>query len=253
MGQFCAGKKQASNLKELQFLLKTHCFFQREMADVKKDMPNKIRQIIKCQLDKEHRFEYETAERDLMEYLKNYKQASDESIARSMRGEVMVRIGILKHISARGKLADVCSFIKDTIESGEKIVIFANLHDIFDRLKKTFPDALMFTGKEKTEVRDANKMKFQNDPDAKLILCNIKTGSEGLDLSASTMVGFVEYDWTAKGQDQMEARIVNFEKNNDLYSYYFAGENTYDERNFEIINTKRVISNEVTGGINDVE
>lgn len=59
------------------------------------------RQIITVDID--NRKEYKDAERDLINYLKKYKDADDEKIANAMRGEVMVRIGILRDISARGK------------------------------------------------------------------------------------------------------------------------------------------------------
>lgn len=47
------------------------------------------------------------AERDLIMYLQKYKDADDDKIAKAMRGEVMVRINILRQISARGKVRDV--------------------------------------------------------------------------------------------------------------------------------------------------
>lgn len=64
-------------------------------------LPDKTRQYI--EMDITTRLEYEKAESDLIQYLRVYKNADDEKIAKSMRGEVMVRMGILKAISARGK------------------------------------------------------------------------------------------------------------------------------------------------------
>ena len=222
------------------------------MDEVKEQIPVK-QQTIMCQLDHEHWIEYKEAERDLVEYLKNFKNATDEKIARSLRGEVMVRIGILRNISARGKLKDVFSFLENIVQSGEKIVVFANLHEIFDRLTAKFPNAVTITGRDSAEQRDANKLKFQNDPNQKLIFCNLRTGGEGINLSSADTIGFIEFGWTAKDMDQAGARIVDYSKNKQLYSYYFAGKNTIDEYMLEVINNNREMSNEVTGGTTNVE
>ena len=63
------------------------------------------------------------AERDLITYLKKYKDADDEKIAKSLRGEVMVKIGILRNVSARGKVRDVIEFVRDFRENGKKIIL----------------------------------------------------------------------------------------------------------------------------------
>ena len=45
-----------------------------------------------------NRKEYQDAEDNFLKYLRQYKHADDDKIARAMRGEVMVRMGILKEI-----------------------------------------------------------------------------------------------------------------------------------------------------------
>ena len=51
-------------------------------------------------LDVYKRQEYDKAEADLIQYLRTYKNADDEKVAKALRGEVMVKMGILKAISA---------------------------------------------------------------------------------------------------------------------------------------------------------
>lgn len=88
------------------------------------------------------RLEYEKAENDLIQYLRVYKNADDEKIAKSMRGEVMVRMGILKAISARGKIKAAAEFIHDVIDGGEKLIVFAYLKEVVMELKNMFPKAV---------------------------------------------------------------------------------------------------------------
>ncbi len=99
--RYCAGTRQASNLRELNYMLNLNCFYRRDKQDVLKDLPAKMRQVAMCNIATRGG-EYEDAEANLIKYLRAYKNADDEKVARAMRGEVMVQIGILKNISARG-------------------------------------------------------------------------------------------------------------------------------------------------------
>lgn len=118
MSRYCSGPNGASNLKELNYMLWKNCFFRREKSKVLTQLPDKVRQVMSCDIT--NRKEYQDAERDLIDYLKRYKEADDEKIQKSLKGEVMVRIGILKDITARGKLKEVIDFVKDFRENGEK-------------------------------------------------------------------------------------------------------------------------------------
>ena len=118
--------------------------FRREKSLVLTDLPDKIRQVNTCEIT--NRKEYIDAERDLIMYLQKYKEADDEKIEKALRGEVMVRINILRQISARGKVRDVIEFVKDFRENGKKIILFCSLHEVVDQLKSYFPTAVSVTG-----------------------------------------------------------------------------------------------------------
>lgn len=117
VGRFCDGPKQSSNLRELNYRLWMCCFFRREKAKVLTQLPDKMRQYITCDIT--NRKEYDDAENDVIKYLRQYKNASDDRVARAMRGQVMVKMGILKQIAARGKIKAVSEFIHDVIDGGE--------------------------------------------------------------------------------------------------------------------------------------
>lgn len=249
--RFCAGQKQASNLRELNKLLTDNCFYSRNKEDVLTDLPDKVRNIVYCDLDPETRILYDAAANNLEAYLKEYKQADDESIQRSMRGEVMVRIGILKNLSAKGKLAQVREYINTTIES-EKLGVFMLQHDIVDEMKRHYPDALTITGRDSKEERVANKEKFQSDPDAKLIFLGLKTANEGITLTAASHCGFVELPWHAAGADQCEDRFHRIGQKDSVMCTYFLGRDTIDTwAYFDVIDAKRKMSNDVLGGNED--
>lgn len=243
--RFCNGPRKASNLKELNWRLWTSCFFRREKAKVLTQLPDKTRQYI--EMDITTREEYRKAEADLINYLRQYKGKTDKEIEKSMRGEVMVRMGILKAISARGKIRAAAEFIHDVIDGGEKLIVFAFLKEVVLEMKKLFPEAVTVTGEDNVKQKQAAVDAFQNDPECKLIILNYKSGGTGLTLTASSRVAFIEFPWTFSDCEQAEDRAHRNGQKNNVNCYYFLGKDTIDEYMYKVIQTKKDIANGVTG------
>lgn len=251
VGRFCDGPKQSSNMKELHYRLWCCCFFRREKAKVLTQLPDKMRQYITCEIT--NRKEYQDAEDNFLKYLRQYKHADDDRIARAMRGEVMVRMGILKEIAARGKVKAVADFIHDVIDGGEKLIMFAYLKEVVMALKAEFPDAVTVTGSDNTAQKQNAVDRFQNDPECKLIILNYKSGGTGLTLTASSRVGFIEFPWTYSDCEQAEDRAHRNGQKNAVNCYYFLGDKTIDEYMYKVIQTKKDIANEVTGTTTQID
>ena len=249
--RYCSGQREASNLRELNFNLWKYCMFRREKSLVLTDLPDKIRQVNTCEIT--NRKEYMDAERDLIMYLQKYKDADDDKIAKAMRGEVMVRINILRQISARGKVRDVIEFVKDFRENGKKIILFCSLHEVVDQLKHYFPTAVSVTGRDSQDEKQRAVDAFQNNPKADIIICSIKAAGVGLTLTASSNVAFVEFPWTYADCCQCEDRAHRIGQKDSVTCYYFLGRRTIDEKVYRIIQEKKNIANAVTGSTEDIE
>lgn len=243
--RYCSGPNEASNLKELNYMLWNNCFFRREKSKVLTELPDKVRQVMSVEIS--NRKEYKDAERDLIEYLKKYKDADDEKIANAMRGEVMVRIGILRDIAARGKLREVVDFVKDFRENGKKIIIFCNLHEIVDRLKIAFPHAVSVTGREDMRQKQEAVDGFMKNPKVDIIICSIKAASAGITLTSASDVAFIELPWTYADCDQAESRAHRIGQKDSVNCYYLLGKKTIDEKIYDIIQAKKTISDAVMG------
>ena len=251
VARFCDGPKQSSNMKELHYRLWCCCFFRREKAKVLTQLPDKMRQYITCEIT--NRKEYQDAEDNFLKYLRQYKHADDDKIARAMRGEVMVRMGILKEIAARGKVKAVADFIHDVIDGGEKLIMFAYLKEVVMALKEEFPDAVTVTGSDNIMQKQNAVDRFQNDPECKLIILNYKSGGTGLTLTASSRVGFIEFPWTYSDCEQAEDRAHRNGQKNAVNCYYFLGDKTIDEYMYKVIQIKKDIANEVTGTTTQID
>ena len=249
--RYCSGQREASNLRELNFNLWKYCMFRREKSLVLTDLPDKIRQVNTCEIT--NRKEYMDAERDLIMYLQKYKDADDDKIAKAMRGEVMVRINILRQISARGKVRDVIEFVKDFRENGKKIILFCTLNEVVEQLKRYFPTSVSVTGRDSQDEKQRAVDAFQNNPKADIIICSIKAAGVGLTLTASSNVAFVEFPWTYADCCQCEDRAHRIGQKDSVTCYYFLGRRTIDEKVYRIIQEKKNIANAVTGSTEDIE
>lgn len=251
VSRYCDGPKQSSNLRELNYRLWMSCFFRREKAKVLTQLPDKTRQYITCDIT--NRKEYVDAENDVIKYLRQYKNASDDKVARAMRGQVMVQMGILKQIAARGKIKAVSEFVHDIIDGGDKLVLFAYLKEVVDALKQEFPFAVTVTGSDDMKAKQNAVDSFQNDPDCKLIILNYKSGGTGLTLTAASRVGFIEFPWTYSDCEQAEDRCHRNGQKNNVNCYYFLGDKTIDRYMYNVIQTKKDIANEVTGTTTQID
>lgn len=248
---YCQGAKQASNLKQLNYLMHKHCFYRRLKKDVLKELPDKMRNVVR--VDITTRSEYQKAEERLIDYLRENLQKSEGQIDRALRGQTMVLIGILKQIAARGKTEAIIDHIREVTDAGEKIVVFAWHKEIVNELKRAIPDAVTVVGDDSMELRQRSVDAFQNNPNVKVIILNIKSGGVGITLTASSRVAFVELPWHPADADQCEDRCHRIGQKDSVQATYFLGYNTIDEYIYNIIDEKRKIVAEAIGSDESIE
>lgn len=249
MARYCAGLNKSSHIKELNYYLRKYCFFRRQKKDVLTQLPAKTRSYLVTEID--NRKEYQAAERDIIKYLRDYQSADDEKVQRTIRGAVMVKMGILKQISARGKVEGAKDIIHNIVDGGQKLIVFCFLKEVVQALKQEFRHAVTVTGDDTTEQKQHAVDRFQNDEDCKLIILNYRSGGTGLTLTAASNVLFVEFPWTAADCVQAEDRAHRNGQKNAVNCVYLLGDKTIDEYMYNLIQTKKGISDGVTGTEDD--
>ena len=248
--RFCDGGYGASNLKALHFLLNKHCFFRREKRDVAKDLPELDREKIYAEITT--RKEYDQAEDNFLQWL-NSHDFTDEQISNKLNAEALVKMNVLRQISAKGKIEHAREFINEILEAGEKLIVFCNLKSIVAELKDIYPHALTITGSDSTDQRDRNVQDFQTKKDVQLIIINIKAGGTGLTLTASNRVLFIEFPWTYADCVQCEARSHRIGQTLPVMCSYIVGQDTIDEKMLDIILEKKNLAQEITGSSDNME
>ena len=250
-GRYCQGMNKSSHLKELNFRLRASCFFRRQKKDVLTQLPDKTRSYLVTDIS--NRKEYQDAERDVIKYLRDYKDADDEKLQRAIRGDIMVRMNILKQVSARGKVSSAIDIIHNTIDGGDKLIVFCFLKEVVAALKQEFPKAVTVTGDDNDRQKQYSVDKFQEDEACKLIILNYRSGGTGLTLTAASNVLFVEFPWTSSDCEQAEDRAHRNGQKNAVTCTYLLGNGTIDEYMYNLIQTKKNIANAVTGTDDVVE
>jgi SWI/SNF-related matrix-associated actin-dependent regulator 1 of chromatin subfamily A len=250
VSRYCAGMRQSSHLKELNYLLRKNCFFRRLKKDVLTQLPDKTRSYLIMDID--NRKEYKDAERDVIKYLIQYKNADDEKIQKTIRGAIMVKMNILKQISAKGKVQGAIDIIHNTIDGGQKLIVFCFLKEVVAELKREFRDAVTVTGDDNDKQKQWAVDRFQTDDACRLIILNYRSGGTGLTLTAASNVLFVEFPWTYSDCCQAEDRAHRNGQKNAVNCVYLLGRDTIDEYMYNLIQSKKDIANGVTGTDEDI-
>lgn len=250
-GRYCQGINKSSHVKELNMRLRSNCFFRRQKKDVLTQLPDKTRSYLVTEIS--NRKEYTDAEKDVIKYLRDYQNADDDKLQRAIRGDIMVRMNILKQVSARGKVASAVDIIHNTIDGGQKLIVFCFLKEVVAALKREFPKAVTVTGDDNDRQKQYSVDKFQQDETCKLIILNYRSGGTGLTLTAASNVLFVEFPWTYSDCCQAEDRAHRNGQKNAVTCTYLLGQNTIDEYMYNLIQTKKGIANGVTGTEDDVQ
>jgi len=249
--------KQLQELQELNTKMRSLCFIRRERHQVNEQISEKFRKVIRVDLDNQR--EYDHAWLSLQSYMAE-RAFTTSQISKALQAEMLVKMGLLKQISARGKSASVKEFVSELIDNGEKVIIGCWYNDTVQYFKDAFREygAVTICGRidghdMKPEEIHENKKKFQTDDNTKVIIITYGKGGEGHTLSKASSLVMVELGWTYKDQAQMEDRGIAVNKTEDFNVYVFLGKDTLDEDTYEIIDKRRVIEKEAVGGSEHIE
>lgn len=236
----------ASNTKELHQILTENVMIRRLKSEVLKELPDKIRTVIPMELDNQR--EYDRAEADLIAWLKvNFGQKKADA---AKKAEALTRIGELKRLAVRGKLDGCIDWIKEFLDSGQKLVVFAVHKFVIDALMEEFKGiAVKVDGSVSGEQRQAAVDAFQTQDNITLFVGNIQAAGVGLTLTAASTTCFLELHWNPGTHDQAEDRVHRIGQEADsVNAYYLLAAGTMEEEIAELIDHKRQVLSQVLDG-----
>lgn len=250
-------KNLTDELKALNVKMRSLCFIRRERHQVREQISEKFRKIIRVELT--NRSEYDHAEFSLQDWLAANGYTSGQ-ISRALNAEILVQKQKLKILSSRGKIEAAKELVTELIENGEKVIIGCWFNETVQCYKDAFPQYNPVTicgfidGQEmKDEHIHANKHRFQTDPECKLIIITYGKGGEGHTLSAGDNVVAVELGYHYTHQAQMEDRAVAVNKLTSVNAYTLIGQESVDEDDWQTIEIRRQIEAHTIGSSEKIE
>ena len=214
----------ASNLEELQNLLRASGMIRRLKADVLKELPPKTRQVVVLPSDSVRsliRKEAEQSERHkeqiqrLSAAVKAAKAQNDEAAYKNAVGRLrqannvaFTEMAAIRRELAIAKIPFVIEYVQNMIEAGEKVVVMAHHREVVDQIQAAFGLAAvkLYGGMGEGE-KSANVERFQSDPACLIFIGSIHAAGVGITLTAAQKMLFAELDWTPANMLQAEDRI----------------------------------------------
>lgn len=264
----------ASNLSELQDLMRSTCMVRRLKADVIAELPPKIRQIIALPRedyasvlgeddmdwegyeDREGtplrgKAAREAFERDLKkteEALGLSPDADDAyAYAAALLGKVELDFRTMSKQRLRlavAKIPAVLEICDNRLEEENKIIVFAHHHAVIEKVlahynKKGKPAvAVAVYGPVDAQDRDAAVQAFQNDDRIRVFVGSIAAAGVGLTLTAASTVIFAEVDWVPANVAQAEDRAHRIGQKDVVNVLHVVVEKSMDARMVQILVAK---------------
>lgn len=237
----------SSNTKELHHILTTSgTMLRRKKSQVFKDLPEKIKTFVP--FDISNRSTYEAAEQDFINYITTV-YGYDAALS-AENAETFVKLEHLKQIAVEGKLNEVIIWIKEFLDSDQKLVVFADHKFVISALMEKFGNiAVKIDGSCSDIQRQGAVDTFQNDPYCRLFIGNIKSAGTAITLTKSANVAFIELPWTPGALNQCIDRIHRIgQKEKHVGIYYLLAINTVEYKLASILDEKIKVSNAVLDG-----
>jgi len=223
----------ASNMKEFNQGLKKF-MIRRLKKDVLKELPDKIRQVIELPAGRK----LLKAEREAMEG-RSYEDTvadMDHSVADFQE------MAQARHETSLAKIPAVVDFVKDALESSEKIVVFAHHRDVIAELDKALGvNTVVVHGGCSQHKRQWCVDQFQNNEKVRVFIGNIQAAGVGLTLTAASHVIFAELDWVPGNMAQAEDRCHRIGQEDSVLIQHLVLEGSLDAYMAKILIKKQAV------------
>jgi len=231
----------SSNLTELQQRLRATCMVRRMKTEVLKELPPKFRKIVEIEHScvKQESKKIAGIEKTMqeiaakIELAKCCEESEEEykNIISALNSQMKVQfqdIAKIRHETALKKVPVAIDYINDQLESSPKIGIFAHHLDVIDQLVEAFPGCACITGSHSLQDRQDAVDRFQNDPNCRVFIGNIKAAGVGLTLTAASHCVFIELDFVPANMSQAEDRFCRMGQQNSVLVEQLVLSGSYD-------------------------
>lgn len=153
-------------------------------------------------------------------------------------------------IQESAKLDRLEEIVEESVANNRQVVIFSNwtaMTDvIFDKLKSKYVVSII-TGDTKDNLRQSHITEFQEGR-SKVMIGTIGALGTGVTLTQGTVVIFLDHPWSRALYDQAVDRCHRIGQQNNITIYNLMCKDTIDERIWNIVNQKGLMSDTIVDG-----
>lgn len=136
--------------------------------------------------------------------------------------------------------------------SSHKFIVFSQFTSMLDLIEPFLErDGLVFTrydGSMRNDLREASLERLRNNSRTRILLCSLKCGSLGLNLTAASRVVILEPFWNPFVEEQAIDRVHRLNQTLDVTVYKLTIAGTVEARILELQEKKRALANAAIEG-----
>lgn len=242
----------ASNIKELNRLLKECCYFQVSKRDALKELPPISENVVECEITNKRA--YKKAKDDLLQFIED-KFKDEEKVEKAARAEFLVKLSTLKQLSLEGKEKFIKKWVEEWMEANEeeKLLVFASQSTILTKIAEEFKEGLLITGGTTIKKRDEILQRFFLQKESRVLFANIGclgTGVDGLQKVCSNMA-ILELPPRPSDLVQVIGRLERSGQENPVTIQYLLSPETIDQDLWEMLKGKKDVTDMLNKGFQD--
>jgi SWI/SNF-related matrix-associated actin-dependent regulator 1 of chromatin subfamily A len=224
----------ATNLSELQDKLRASGSFVRRLkVDVAKELPPKVRSIIR----------FDSIGKEDIELPVGESMNFDAVMNLASRTHSFEALTAYRADLAVAKVPMVIEHLTELLEGSEgKVLVFAHHQTMVTALKEAFPMSIKIDGSTPSDSRQGLIDKFTADPAIRLAILSTRAAGTGLNLQAASQVVFAEADWNPAACVQAEDRAHRIGQESTVTVQYLVIEGTLDARIVQVMSAKMDIA-----------
>lgn len=151
----------------------------------------------------------------------------------------------IPHVLASAKIRQLVSTLHEEVHE-HKFIVFSQFTSMLDLvepfLRKEGIKYVRYDGSMKNDAREASLHSLRNDKSTRVLLCSLRCGALGLNLTAASRVVILEPFWNPFVEEQAIDRVHRLTQTVDVVVYKFTVENTVEERILELQEKKRLLA-----------
>jgi SNF2 family DNA or RNA helicase len=140
-------------------------------------------------------------------------------------------------------------YLLDILEKetpSHKVIVFSQFTTMLDLiepfLKKSGYKFTRYDGSMRNDFREASLERLRNDKRTRVLLCSLKCGSLGLNLTAASRVVILEPFWNPFVEEQAIDRVHRINQTRDVVVYRLTIHGTVEERILDLQEAKRKLA-----------